>query len=94
MTLDAFDTFATGLLLAAVLLNLYAFIRHERARRQIRARFDELHGKLPQLIGFAAFMSREESGAPENVREAARQALPVNVQITVDQMVPESDKVH
>lgn len=81
---------ADWLLLIAVLLNAYAFVRHERARRRLQVRRD----LLIRLSIFAGWLSRDESGAPASVREAARRALGDDVEVEVNVMPHTDGKVH
>jgi hypothetical protein len=78
------------LMLLSVLLNLYAFERHRRARRRLHG-FD---ADFARLLAFVAFLSDERSGAPENVRQLARSALPRDVKIDAGVIAPPSGRVH
>lgn len=91
-------TLATNALLAvAVLLNLYAFLRHERARRRLQARVFQQHRQLCEAmpaIAFVAYMTQPESGADERLQAMAREALPESVRIDVEREPPPSGHVH
>jgi hypothetical protein len=42
-----------------------------------------MRDQFARLLGFAAFMASEESGAPEQVRRLARAALPPGAEVII-----------
>lgn len=90
-------TWIDALLLVAVALNTLAFVLHERTRRRLRAdreRLERLRDLLGRLVVFVGWLSTEHSGAPLQVRDAARRALGDDVDVESGVSAPPSDRVH
>lgn len=68
--------YAEILFIIACAMNAIAAYLNLRTIRQWRRRIEENRETFERLLTFAAFMSHAESGAPDYIRDLARQALP------------------
>jgi hypothetical protein len=87
-------TFAIVLFLIASACNCFAAWQNLRLARRARKELEANRETFAKLIGFAAFMSRPESGAPEAVRELARQMLPEDIRIEVTKLGSSTPTLH
>lgn len=76
-------TLAVLFVLAATCNCVAAFLNLRAKRRTIRE-FEAHEKTFYALLGFAAFMSRPESGAPEPIRQLAIEALPPGTSVLID----------
>lgn len=82
------------LFIIAAIGNCVAAFLNVRAFRHWRRRQAEDRETFARLVAFAAFMSRNESGAPPEVRNLARQALPEDIRIEVTRLPPINLTLH
>jgi hypothetical protein len=81
------DTVGALLLSFAALANLAASLLSLRLSRRARRAIDDtvaIKEQFGRAVGFAAFCTTRESGAPEPLRKMAREALPPGTTVVVE----------
>ena len=80
------------LLVLASVCNMFSAYRNARASRALRGHMRRYNRDLGRLIGFVVFVCQPESGAPERIRELARQTIPEGIRIEPDVMAAAPDQ--